>query len=117
LVVNNDDERKDVQDRRLAQLLAQWPGLPPAAGFEAAVWRRIRAGEVREVSAGRRVLEWLTYRPVAASAWAAAAGVLVGVGLALTWPARPPAYPSGSPLLSAHSVAGAYMAMVTGGVR
>jgi hypothetical protein len=105
----------DGNDDRLSARLAEWQAPEPRAGFEDAVWRRIRAEPVR-----RRFLPWpvphfgLPEHPAWTSAAAAAAGIAAGLALALLPPARPEGRPHDA-LLHPRTLAGSYVAMMTEG--
>src|SRR5450830_772485 len=91
-------------DARLKALLQQWPGIEPRSDFESCVWRRIRvaaAAESRAPGLWVIVRGWLSAEPAWVHAAAAAAGLLVGVSMALSVPqTRTGAY-STAPLLHA----------------
>lgn len=102
---------------RLKALLQQWRGIEPSATFEAAVWRHIRAAAVEGQQVPRLwsiARTWLS----AESAWVpamAAAGLLLGVALALAMPQARPYY--AAPLVNSQTLAGAYLGMASGGIR
>ena len=107
-------------DERLSALLEQWKGLEPRANFEAAVWRRIRtasAPEQRRLPLVITLRDWFVPRPAWASAMAAAAGIVVGVGLAFSTPAARDGRQADEPLLHSQTLAGSYLTMMTGGTR
>ena len=114
------DNRKAQEDEdRLTLLLREWKDIEPKAGFEATVWRRIRAASVQEphLSLTALLRGWFMPRPVWVSLMAAAAGVLVGVGLAFSsFPARD-GHNAYEPLLHSQTLAGSYFSMATGGTR
>jgi hypothetical protein len=74
-------------DERLSDLLRQWPEVEPGAGFEAAVWRRIRAvSAAQPAGSWTRWQAWLQTHPVWAGAAAAAAALAVGLLAGLATP-------------------------------
>ena len=108
------------EDQRLHGLLRAWRGAEPTADFEAAVWRRLREADLpaarRAGLAGRQPLRFSPGRAWA-NALAAAAGVMVGVGLAFSAAAPQSGRHGDEPLLHARTLAGAYLALVAGGGR
>ena len=107
-------------EERLSGLLKAWKGPEPKANFEAAVWRRIRAAAAptpQGLNVVMIVREWLVARPAWVSATAAAAGIIVGVGLAFSTPAVRDGRQADEPLLHSQTLAGSYLTMVTGGAR
>jgi hypothetical protein len=104
-------------DERLSVLLQQWNSVEPKANFESAVWQRIRA--TRSADRGRRrILEAWREGIVPLPAWvnvaAAAAGIVVGVGMGFSTPAAPGGRQADEPLLHSQTLAGSYLAMATG---
>ncbi len=112
----SESGKEPAGDERLSALLQQWKSVEPQANFEAAVWRRIRADQVVDRGSWRFVetwREWLAPLP----AWvnvAAAAGIVVGVGMGLSTPAAPGGRQADEPLLHSQTLAGSYLAMATG---
>lgn len=107
-------------DARLKAMLQQWHGIEPRADFESCVWRRIRAASAAESTApSLRVIVrgWLAAEPVWVHAVAAAAGLMVGVSLALAAPQTRTSPYSAAPLLHSQTLTGAYLTMVSGGAR
>ena len=107
-------------DSGLTALLHAWKGLEPHTGFETAVWRRIHAVSAPKspvLSIFGRLWEWVAPYPAWASAMAAAAGILVGVGLAFSEPALRKSHQADEPLLHSRTLAGSYLTMTTGGPR
>lgn len=107
-------------DERLTALLHEWRGVEPQANFEAAVWRRIRAvptPEQRRLSMGEAWREWFGPRLVWVNAIAAAAGVVIGVGLAFSGTGLRDDRHANEPLLHSETLAGSYLAMMTGETR
>jgi hypothetical protein len=104
-------------DERLSTLLHEWKGIEPRADFEAAVWRRIRADQAAD-RGRRRILEawreWLDPLPAWVNVAAAAAGIVVGIGMGLSTPAAPGGRQADEPLLHSQTLAGSYLAMATG---
>ena len=106
-------------DERLSALLRQWKGTEPTAAFKAAVWRRIRTASAQETYALPEITlrpRWSVLRAAWANAATVAAGIVIGVGLALFAPAREGGR-THEPLVQSHTLAGAYVALVTGGNR
>ena len=107
-------------DARLSALLSEWKGAEPPANFEAAVWRRIRAAsapEQQRLSVATTLCEWFVPRFAWVNTVAAAAGIVVGVGLAFSTPGARDNRQANEPLLRAQTLAGSYLAMVTGETR
>lgn len=104
-------------DERLKTLLQAWKCAEPPGNFESNVWRRIRAGqpvEERRYPALTVLQDWLAPRPVWTSLLAAAAGILLGIGLGIAMPGRPhPGHDTG-PLLNSRTLAGSYLTMMGG---
>ena len=104
----------------LSALLRQWKGVEPRSDFEAAVWRKIRMVSptgIRRITQAGRFPGWLTLYPARTTAVAAAAAVIVGIGMGFlsqrTYPIHPPTHP----LLQSRTVAGAYLSVATGELR
>jgi hypothetical protein len=100
-------------DTRLTTLLKQWEPPQPSPNFEAAVWRRIDASQSQST-----MFQWRILRPAWSAPIAAAAGLMIGIGLALALPTQQrPARHIAGPLFHSQTVAGSYLAMTTGGTR
>ncbi len=97
------------RDTPLSALLRQWRPAEPRADFHAQVWRRLRNASAPESARWPMVL-----RRVWVNAAAAAAGILVGTGLAFA-PGRAPRTEV-APLLGTQTLAGAYLAVTAGGL-
>ena len=94
--------------------------MEPHAGFETAVWQRIHAVSAPKLpgfSILDRLREWVVPYPAWASAMAAAAGIVFGVGLAFSEPALRKSHQADEPLLHSRTLAGSYLTMTTGGPR
>lgn len=104
-------------DKRLRALLMQWKGVEPQADFEAAVWRRIRVAQGNDQGL-KPILEacreWLAPLPPWVNVAAAAAGIIVGVGVGLINSRAPDGRHGVEPLLHPQTFAGSYLAMTTG---
>ncbi len=110
--------RAQAGDKRLVELLREWKGVTPSAGFEAAVWRRIRSAsepEQRHQPVITLLREWFVPRPAWVNTLAAAAGIVIGIGLAFSNPGARDQRQGGQPLLRSQTLSGAYLAMVSGG--
>lgn len=104
------------EDKRLSALLREWQELAPAAGFEAAVWRRIRTagtGTPQVLCAAAMTRKGFGMRAAWVNGLAAAAGILVGMGAAFLLPAAYEARPASDALLRPQTLAGSYLALVT----
>jgi len=101
------------RDEKLGVLLKEWKAVEPGAGFEAGVWRRLRVEE--EQAVGVVGPGW--WNP--ASAWvnvaAAAAAMVIAVGVAFAVPRAQEGRHVGGPLLHRHTLAGSYISVTTGG--
>lgn len=118
--LRSESSKTQEGDERLRALLRAWKGVEPQASFETAVWRRIRAvsaAEQSRLSAAAAWREWFVPRPAWVNAVAAAAGVVVGVGLAFSTPAVRDGSRGDAPLLHSQTLAGSYLTVVTGGTR
>ena len=107
-------------DERLTALLREWQGVEPRADFDAAVWRRIRTASVAEpgtLSFVSILRDRVLSQPVWATALAAAAAVVIGFLAGIVVPASHEGHAAGEPLLNAQTVAGSYLAMVSGETR
>ncbi len=107
-------------DARLSALLRQWEGVEPRDDFDAAVWRKIRMGlptEFRRAPRSGRLLRWVPARLAGTTAIAAAAAVVVGVGMGFLSQRTVPMRPASHPLLQSRTVAGAYLSAITGEFR
>lgn len=98
-------------DENLTVLLQEWQGIKPGANFEAEVWNRIRH------SSQSPLREWFTPPLLWVNALAAAAGLVLGVGLAFNVPSSQDRFPAETSLLHAQTLAGSYLAMADGGLR
>lgn len=112
-----EDEKGQGGDERLSALLHEWKDVEPPVGFEAAVWQRIRAvptPEQRRLSLRDAWREWFGPRPVWVNAVAAAAGIIIGVGLAFSGAVLRDGRHADDRLLHSETLAGSYLTMVTG---
>lgn len=100
-------------DTKLSVLLREWRGVEPSAGFEAAVWGRIRSEAMPHPAGGwAYVLDWMLPHPVWAGAATALVALLVGVATALTVPGRAHGAPTAHhALLQPGTMAGTYLAL------
>jgi len=113
-------DRPRTHDERLTGLLHEWRAIEPRANFEAAVWRRIRtaaAPEPQAIPAFSLLREWLHPRTAWVSAMAAALGILVGVWAGVSARGARNEHQVAEPLLHPQTLAGSYLAMVTGDAR
>jgi hypothetical protein len=110
-------------DARLAALVARWRGVEPAADFEQAVWRRIRA-EAVAVPGRAGVVGWLAlpdWRMILAPGTMPAVAIVAVFLLAGGWfgsmagNAEAVRHAPVQPLLAANTIAGAYASLATGG--
>ena len=108
--------REDATDETLSSLMREWRGVEPQAGFEAAVWRRIRSDALpRPAGVWESLWDWLLPHPVLAGAAAAAVALIVGSAAALVVPGRTHADQAGRhALLLPGTVAGSYLALSEG---
>ena len=117
----SESNKTQEADERLSGLLHEWRAFEPKANFESAVWRRIRAASVADqagLSLSGIFRNWLMARPAWASAVAASVAILLGAGAGLSsLPGAGSAGQAVEPLLHSQTLAGAYLAMVTGGTR
>ncbi len=100
-------------DERLSALLRQWPAVEPGNGFEAAVWRRIRAAPTAQPAGlWDRWLDWFVPHPIWAGAAAAAAALAIGLlaGLATPGSARAGGHDTHA-LLHPRTLMGTYAAL------
>jgi hypothetical protein len=115
-----DNRINKADDGRVDALIREWKSPPPGASFEAAVWRRIRASP-RVQPAWIRVLEALrdsfAPQPVWVPAMVVLAAVLLGTGVGFLSSGTDRHHLVSEPLLESRTLAGAYLAMSTGGVR
>jgi hypothetical protein len=103
------------RDARLRVLLRTWRVMEPSPGFEDAVWRKIRA-EARpcpNVSAPSPAI-WAAARPIWLHAAAATFGIVLGISLAHATHADSPPTRAAQQTLSPHTLAGAYLTLLTG---
>ena len=118
--LRSEDSKDAASDTRLTTLLHQWKDVSPKADFDETVWRRIHlasAPEERRFSIVTILHEWVVSPSAWVNAMAAAAGIIVAVGLALGAPAARVGRQSGEPLLYPQTVTGSYLVMVTGETR
>ncbi len=105
------------RDETLTALLRAWKGIEPDAGFEAGVWRRIRAWQIPETqdfAPGTVIREGTFWWPFGAAAAAVAAAVLIG-GLLAFLITEPDRRQHVSPALShPRTLAGSYLSMAAG---
>ena len=94
-------------DEQLDALLKQGRILEPAAGFDEAVWRRIRGAA--PVAAREKGDSWWAF-PLAL-----AASVLIGIGLGTLFPEARDGHAPMVPIARHGSLTGAYIALATGG--
>ncbi len=92
-------------DEQLNTLLHQGKGVEPRPGFEQAVWSRIHAAEPATAS---RWGAWVV--PVAV-----AAGIMIGLGLGVLFPAARPYQGPQAMLVRNGSLTGAYLVLASGG--
>ena len=103
-------------DARLRSLLQQWHPIETTDTFNASVWQRIRAEQ--NPAASNVLYERFTPRWIGLNAAAAAAGLILGVGLALTAASAPSNHTTpDQPLLRSQTLAGSYLTLVTGETR
>lgn len=93
-------------DEKLNALLKQVGGLEPNPEFENAVWRRIHTASTVFVPAWWQ--SWLV--PVAV-----AAGIMLGIGVGLIFPAKAGPRTAAPALVHQGSLTGAYMMLASGG--
>lgn len=98
-------------DTNLTALLQEWRGITPGATFEADVWNKIQHNSQPILR------EWVTSQFAWVNALAAAAGLVLGVGLAFNAPSTPTRNDAGPSLLHTHTLAGSYLTMAAGGIR
>ena len=101
------------RDERLSALLSQWRAVEPGPGFEAAVWRRIRAVPAAQPAGlWDRWLDWFLPHPVWAGAAAASVAMAIGLlaGLATPGHARAGGHETHA-LLQPGTLMGAYAAL------
>lgn len=115
-----EDRKPQEADARLTTVLREWKAVEPRGSFELDVWRRIRetsAAERQHRSAVTLLREWLAPRHAWAGPIAAAAGIVVGIGLGISLPAMHAGHGAHEPLLLSQTVAGSYLALVAGDIR
>jgi len=103
------------REDRLNAVLGEWRGVKPPANFEAAVWGRIRAVSASESFGGwlARILGDAILPP---SAWATSMAAALAILIGVLW-AGQGRHQADEPLLHSRTLAGAYLAMATGGTR
>lgn len=106
---------KRQQDEELGVLLKAWKAVEPGDGFEEGVWRRIREAEEKPV--GVVVSGWWSPVSVWINVTAAAAAVVVAIGLAFAVPRAQEGRHAGGSLLHSHTLVGAYLSVTTGGFQ
>jgi hypothetical protein len=105
---------EEANSRRLGAVMAAWKSPEPSAGFEASVWKRIRAGSVPVTRVERfRLLS----HPAWAAALAASVAILLGVGARVVMPAAHASRHAPEPLFESQTLAGAYLALAGGSAR
>lgn len=112
--------KKGPDDVRLGDLLRKWHSIEPKANFETAVWRGIHTATApgqRRFPALTTLRDWFAPRPAWVNAMAVAAGIVVGVGLAFSTPTVGDGRQADEPLLHSQTMAGSYLALVTGETR
>ena len=115
-----EESNDNGSDPRLTALLREWKDIKPAANFESAVWSNIRTAsgiKAERIIFGATLREWFAPRPAWVSATAAAAGIVAGISLAFSTAATRSSHADDDPLLESQTLAGSYIAMVTGGIR
>lgn len=77
------------RDERFSDLMREWAAVEPGPGFEAAVWRRIRAVPVAQPAGlWDRWLDWFLPHPIWAGAAAATVAMAIGLLAGLATPGR-----------------------------
>ena len=116
---SSEKARQEGCNLRLRAVLQAWPTPEPRIGFEATVWRRIHpaAAGTRPIPERSHVLGWLAYRSAWVNALAAAAGIAVGVGLAVAGSGDQAGRRGHDALLHPQTLAGSYLTLVNGGAR
>jgi len=112
--------RPPVNDTKLNGLLQEWQAIKPSANFNSDVWRRIRLTSTQErpsFIAAIPLREWFVPRLAWVNVLAAAAGIIMGLGLAFSAPAMSNRNHNEETLLSQQTLAGSYLAMAAGGTR
>lgn len=115
-----EDSNPREGDACLTALLREWKAVEPRGSFEVDVWRRIRTASVPAHGRANVVTilpKWFAARPVWVGSIAAAAGIVVGAGVALSASAMHDVHEADEPLTHSHTIAGAYLALVAGGIR
>jgi hypothetical protein len=106
-------------DAKLSTLLRQWKPMEPRTGFDEGVWRRIRsesADEPHRLPVFESLREWLIPNRGWITTAAAAAGVVLGVGVAASTPDLQ-AHNHDQPLLHSETLAGSYLSIAGGNAR
>lgn len=101
------------RDERLSAMLRQWPATEPGAGFEAAVWRRIRAAPAGQPAGlWEWWLDWFAPHPVRAGMAVVSAALAIGLvaGVAVPGTARPAVHDAHA-LLHPRTLMGTYLAL------
>lgn len=99
------------KDEHLTLLLKEWQGIKPGATFEDDVWAKIhRASQPHMQERVTPSLVWV-------NALAAAAGLVLGVGLAFSAPSTHVRTHNETSLFQAHTLTGSYLALAAGGIR
>lgn len=110
--------RESADDARLSALLQAWRSPEPGAGFNREVWCRVEAAAaVESITVWERLRLWMSESTAWPATAAAMAGVFAGVCLALAVPTTPRVSAASAPLLQAHTLAGAYIGLISGGTR
>jgi hypothetical protein len=101
---------------RLKALLRDWKTPEPTPDFNAAVWRRIRAtpAPLVRIAFADLVRQWIVPHPVWTGAVATTAALIAGVFLGVSLPAAHPVVADNASLLHNQTLAGSYLAMVSG---
>jgi hypothetical protein len=101
------------RDERLSAMLRQWPETEPGSGFEAAVWRRIRAVPAAQ-PAGLRDwwFDWFVPHPVRAGLAVVSVALAIGLvaGVAIPGGARTGVHDAHA-LLHPRTLMGTYLAL------
>ena len=101
-------------DERFNSLLREWRDIEPSANFETEVWRRIRAASVtgqQGVTTSTTPRKVVVLRLAWVNAIAAAAGLVIGIGLAFSMPAVHDGAHADEALLHSQTLTGSYLTM------